>query len=151
VDLYSKISTRAIARRPEAVTRVAQIYSEALGRHGVRATLKHFPGLGRVSADTHFFTASLEAPLTELAAQDWRPFRAVSRQTDAWIMLGHVRLPALDRRHLVSSSRTVVDGLLRRRWGYQGVLITDDFCMGPVWQGAGGLCGRAGQRAQRGG
>ncbi len=141
VDLYSKIATRAIARDPWSVSRVARVYSEALGRHGVKATLKHFPGLGRVTADTHFFTASLEAPLAELERQDWRPFRAVSRQTDAWIMLGHVKLPALDEQRLVSSSKPVVDGLIRRRWGHQGILVTDDFCMGPVWNEAEGFEG----------
>lgn len=140
LDLHSKIRKRAIAADPRIVSRVARVYSATLARHGVLPTLKHFPGLGRVSADTHYFTAALDRSVDQLRASDWRPFRAVSRATpEALIMLAHVKLPALDPDHLASCSRAVATDLLRTRWGHRGLLITDDFTMLPVWHAPGGL------------
>ncbi len=139
VDLYSSIHERAISSDPEQVARVAEIYSRALWRHGVRPTLKHFPGLGRVAQDTHLYSARLDTSISELERSDWLPFRRVSRAVPAMIMLGHVNLTRLDPAYPASSSRRVVNDLLRRRWGFGGMLITDDFCMIPAWRGLGGI------------
>jgi len=139
VDIHSRISERAISRDPALVAEVALTYSETLWRHGVSATLKHFPGLGRVAADTHYFSAELDLPLARLEREDWLPFRLVSGRIPALMMLAHVKLPRLDPEHLVSTSRKVVSGVIRERWGHQGLLITDDFCMRPAWHGPGGL------------
>ena len=49
-------------------------------------------------------------------------------------MLGHVTLTNIDTDHAVSHSRTVIDGLLRRTWGFDGLLITDDLNMGAVYE-----------------
>ena len=144
VDLHSRISERAISDDPETVARVAGVYSRTLSHHGVRATLKHFPGLGRVPADTHLFAAGLDLSVDALEASDWLPFRRVAAASPALIMLGHVQLTALDARYPASSSRKVVRHL-RRSWGFGGLLITDDFCMLPAWRGLGGL----GQSAAR--
>ena len=138
VDLHSRISERAISADPETVAQVAGVYSRTLSRHGVRATLKHFPGLGRVAADTHLFAAGLDLSVSTLERSDWLPFRRVATMSPALIMLGHVQLTALDHRYPASSSREVVQ-YLRRAWGFEGLLITDDFCMLPAWRGLGGV------------
>lgn len=139
VDLYSSIADRAISHDPARVTEVALAYSETLWQHGVASTLKHFPGLGRVAVDTHLFAGRLDLPTARLEQQDWLPFRRITHQQPSLIMLAHVKLAQQDPRHLVSGSRQVVQGLIRRRWGHQGLLITDDFCMRPAWYAAGGL------------
>jgi beta-N-acetylhexosaminidase len=100
--------------------------------HGVHCTLKHFPGLGRVFEDTHLKTADLDAPLDQLIHTDWLPFRSIMCCSGSLVMLSHARLVALDRDRPVSFSRAVVAGLLRKDWGHDGVLITDDFSMGAV-------------------
>jgi beta-N-acetylhexosaminidase len=83
--------------------------------------------------------------VAELERSDWIPFRA--RMSDAGVvMLGHARLAALDPERPVSFSQPVVTGLVRTRWGYEGVLITDDFSMRAVYASADGLAG-AGVRA----
>jgi len=148
-DLHSRIAERAISADPEIVARVAGVYSRTLARNGVIATLKHFPGLGRVAADTHLFAAGLDLPLATLERSDWLPFRRVSRAAPAMIMLGHVQVTALDPRYPASSSRRVVQ-MLRRRWGLSNLLITDDFCMIPAWRGLGGI-GPSAVRALRAG
>ena len=129
-DRLTRITRRAIAADPAQVTTVARGYAAGLAEAGVGATLKHFPGLGRVRADTHFTRASLPLTPAELAA-DWRPFREIGGQ--AAIMVGHVTLPTVDGEHAASHSRPVIQGLLRQELGYDGLVVTDDLNMGAVY------------------
>jgi len=62
-------------------------------------------------------------------------------QTDVAVMLSHARLTAMDPDHPVSFSRPVVADLLRGEWGYDGVLMTDDFSMGAVYRSTEGIAG----------
>jgi beta-N-acetylhexosaminidase len=90
--------------------------------------------LGRVSTDTHHFTAELDTPVEELEASDWRPFKDVLSGSRAQLMVGHVKLSAIDPDRPASHSRRIVDGLIRKQWHYQGVVITDDLVMGAIYQ-----------------
>lgn len=131
-DRLTRLTARAIADDPATVTAVAGRYIDGLNERGVRATIKHFPGLARVRTDTHLFAARLDAAPAELAA-DWQPFRALAGHPGTAMMLGHVTLAALDPQRAASHSAAVVDGLLRGDWGYDGVLVTDDLNMGAVF------------------
>ncbi|MDR2925870.1 MAG: hypothetical protein LBU76_08000 [Azoarcus sp.] len=136
-DRLSLIGQRTIAGDPWIVARVASAYGKGLLASGVQPTVKHFPGLGRVKADTHFAKAALASDPVEQAA-DWLPFREVTAQTGAAMMLSHVRLPAIDPDKPASLSRIVVQDVLRKAdgfgWNYQGLLITDDLNMGAVYE-----------------
>jgi beta-N-acetylhexosaminidase len=140
-DRLTRISTRAISTDPQIVAEVAEDYCAQLSHHGVRCTLKHFPGLGRVVADTHLESADLALPPGELASTDWLPFRSLMRRPDIIVMLGHARLTAVDSTRPVSFSQPVVHGLLRTDWGYDGLLMTDDFSMGAVTRSPEGIGG----------
>jgi beta-N-acetylhexosaminidase len=140
-DRLTRISTRAISADPQIVADVAEDYCAQLSEHRVRCTLKHFPGLGRVVADTHLKSADLALPPGELAATDWLPFRSLMRRQDIIVMLGHARLTAVDAARPVSFSQPVVRGLLRTDWGYDGLLMTDDFSMGAVTYSPEGIGG----------
>lgn len=139
----SNISARAIASDPRRVAEIAGAYLDGLNAAGVRGTLKHFPGLGRVRNDTHLHPARLAASPEELS-DDWLPFRQLAGRPGTAIMLGHVTLAALDAEHAVSHSPAIVGGLLRRDWRYDGLLITDDLNMGAVYPlGIGRVAGEA--------
>ncbi len=138
LDLHSRIATRALAADPATVTMAAETYVRVLKRHGVTAIIKHFPGLGRVPADTHHFAARLDSSLADLETTDWLPFREISQRTNAGIMLSHVRLTALDPDRPSSCSRATVK-LLRETWSATGLLVTDDFSMSPISHGRGGI------------
>lgn len=144
LDFHSRIATRALAADPATVALAGETYVRVLARHGITSVLKHFPGLGRVTADTHHFQARLDDPVGELAAADWRPFREISGNTGAGIMLGHVRLGSLDADHPVSCSSAAVR-LLSEEWGFKGLLVTDDFSMAPISHGRGGITRAAGR------
>ena len=130
-DRFSDIPARAIGSDPEGVAEIAAGYLDGLAASGVRGTLKHFPGLGRVDRDTHLHPARLSETPTELAA-DWLPFRSLAGHAGSALMLGHVTLEALDPQRAASHSPAVVR-LLRDDWCYDGLLVTDDLNMGAVY------------------
>lgn len=134
LDFHTLIGQRAIASDPAVVSTIATSYVRGLEESGVGATLKHFPGIGRVRSDTHHFSANLDTPVTELEATDWLPFRQVLSHSRSALMVGHVTLTAVDPDRAASHSKRVVDGIIRQRWGYQGVVMTDDLVMGAIYQ-----------------
>ena len=140
-DRHTRIYQRAISRDPQVVTEVAGEYCRGLGEAGVRCTLKHFPGLGRVFNDTHLESAELATPVETLMQTDWVPFRALMQRPGTFTMLGHARLVAVDAERPASLSAPVVAGLLRGSWKHEGVLITDDFSMEAVHGSRDGVAG----------
>jgi len=136
-DRSTQIYKRAISDKADVVRNVAATYCTALQGTGVRCTLKHFPGLGRVSGDTHLEAASLNAPVAELEKTDWVPFRTLAPY--AVTMVGHAHLMAVDDKNPASISKPVIGTL--RQWSRDGVLITDDFSMGAIYWSAEGITG----------
>jgi beta-N-acetylhexosaminidase len=134
LDFHTLIGQRAIATDPAVVGAIASAYVRGLEESGVGATLKHFPGIGRVRTDTHHFSANLDAPVKELEATDWLPFREVLSHSRSALMVGHVTLTAVDPDRAASHSKRVVDGIIRDKWGYHGVVMTDDLVMGAIYQ-----------------
>jgi len=133
-DFNTLIGQRAISDDPAIVADIARAYVTGLEASGVGATVKHFPGLGRVRTDTHHFSADLDTPLQELEASDWIPFRKVLAGSKAQLMIGHVTLTSVDPDRPASHSKRVVDGIIRKKWNYQGVVMTDDLVMGAIYQ-----------------
>lgn len=134
LDFHTRIGQRSISGDPAEVAAVALPYVRGLEASGLSATVKHFPGLGRVHGDTHHFRANLDTPLEQLEASDWRPFRDVLSGSRAQLMVGHVTLTAVDPDRPASHSKRVIDGIIRQRWHYQGVIVTDDLVMGAIYQ-----------------
>jgi beta-N-acetylhexosaminidase len=94
--------------------------------------LKHFPGLGTVSGDSHRSLPVQGKSLDALRRTDLVPFRAAVEAGAPVVMTGHVAVPALERGMPASLSRTVLDTVLRGELGFEGVAITDSQGMGPV-------------------
>jgi beta-N-acetylhexosaminidase len=130
--LHTRISQRALSDDPQIVSEMARAFVEGLDAAGVRATAKHFPGLGRVDEDTHFFRAEIDAAQSELERRDLEPFQELLAHTDAWLMAGHVVAKAYDPEWPASQSKILIGGLVRRQWGFDGVIVTDDLAMGAV-------------------
>ena len=133
LDFNTLTGQRAISDDPAVVAEIGLAYVRGLESSGVRATVKHFPGLGRVRADTHHFSANLDAPRAELEASDWRPFQGVLAGSNAQLMIGHVTVTAIDPDRPASHAKRVVDGIIREKWNYRGVVITDDLVMGAIY------------------
>ncbi len=139
-DFYSRIYNRAIAKDPKKVAFVAELYSKKLLEYKIIPTLKHFPGLGRVSEDTHFFNASLTTSLADLENSDLIPFLHVAHNIEyPFIMLSHSTVSALDSANPISISERGIQEYVRPRFPVTTVLITDDMNMGPMMYAKGGI------------
>ncbi|MGQ9887286.1 MAG: beta-N-acetylhexosaminidase [Aggregatilineales bacterium] len=121
------IGTRALGSDPARVGALAAAQIRGFQAHGVAATAKHFPGHGNTPLDTHVAGARVDAPLAALWERDLAPFRAaVAAGVDA-VMVAHVTFTALDDQRPATLAPAVVQGLLRERIGYDGLVCTD--CM----------------------
>jgi len=138
-DGTTRINIRALGTAADTVTDVASTYCATLLEMGVACTLKHFPGLGRVEGDTHARPVKLEASLEELEKSDWVPFRTVMSKSPAFLMVGHPQLAAIDAENPSSVSKAVIGDIVRDKWGFGGVVVTDDLAMGAIRQRKGGL------------
>jgi beta-N-acetylhexosaminidase len=119
------IGVRAFGAEPERVSRHTVAYVEGLQAQGVAACVKHFPGHGDTSADSHH-----ELPVVALDEEEWRrvhlpPFAAAVAAGTRTVMTAHIRFPALDPHLPATLSRRILVGLLREELGFDGAVITD--------------------------
>jgi beta-N-acetylhexosaminidase len=129
------IGDRAISSDSEVVARVGRRIIETLQAAGLAACGKHFPGHGDTVADSHHELPVVEASPERLDAVEYAPFRAAIDARVAFVMVGHLLVPCFDEVNPASLSRAIVDGQLRRRLGFEGVILTDDLDMQAVAKG----------------
>ncbi len=122
---------RTFGNNAETVTRMAGAYLRGLQESGkVIGTLKHFPGLGDVSADPHISVPSLYRTQGALTAIDWAPYRTLIAQGDVQaVMVTHEIVTKIDDTRPSSLSSKIVTGILRNQLGFHGVIMTDSLTM----------------------
>lgn len=120
----------------EDAARVGLLASEAvqgLQEGGVVATLKHFPGHGDTTVDTHLGLATVPHDRARLDRVELAPFRQGIQAGAAGVMVAHVEMPALDPTSGPATfSQPIVSGLLRRELGFGGVIYTDSLLMDAI-------------------
>lgn len=126
------MAKRSFAGDPQKAAESGAAVIESLQKNKVMAVAKHFPGIGRTTADSHLDLPELDISLQQLETFDLVPFYAAVRHKTAGIMLSHVRYPALDRIWPASLSKAAAKDLLRNKIGYTGLTITDDLEMGAI-------------------
>ena len=103
---------------------IAQVVPASQGA-GVLTVLKHFPGLGRVRANTDTSTRAVDRTAT-VNDPYLEPFAAGIKAGSAAVMISSARYPKLDRQNIAAFSEPIVTGLLRDRMGYTGLVMSDD-------------------------
>jgi beta-N-acetylhexosaminidase len=141
---YQHATQRAFSGRPGRAASRSSAFAVGLQSAGVAATLKHFPGLGRIAHDEDRTVQTVHAGVHTLRTVDEVPFAAGIHAGVGMVMTSTARYPALDSAPALLS-RTVTTGELRERLGFQGVAITDDLDV-PALRGYGGA-GRLAVRA----
>jgi beta-N-acetylhexosaminidase len=124
---HSVIGDRAYAADPDMVALLGGAAAEGLMLAGVLPVMKHVPGHGRAGADSHYELPRVEASLAELERVDFVPFRALVHLPMA--MTAHVVYTALDPEHPATTSRKVVQEIIRGAIGFDGLLMSDDLSM----------------------
>ncbi len=125
------IGIRSFGEDPARVAAMGAAYVRGCAEGGVLCTAKHFPGTGNTVADTHVGVAQDVGDLATWEAQTLPPFEAAIRAGVPTVMTGHAAMPFLDDGVLPATfSRRVLDGILRERMGFRGVVISDHLGMG---------------------
>ena len=125
-DANNVIGDRALGSEPLRVAALGRATLDGLARAGVAGTIKHMPGHGRTSVDTHKAMPTVTASEAELEI-DLTPFRALN---DAAIgMTGHLLFTAWDAQNPATLSPFVIGKVIRKRIGFTGLLLTDDLDM----------------------
>lgn len=123
------IGDRAFSSDPEMAFRLAMSFSQGLSLGGVIPCGKHFPGHGDTLLDSHLALPVVSAPLDILLTREIHPFgRAVSWGIPA-LMTAHVLYPEIDPDWPATLSVEISEKLLRKRLGFDGLLLSDDFKM----------------------
>lgn len=126
------IGDRAFASASSAVSAVALPFARGLQAAGVVPCGKHFPGHGGTRGDSHVVLPRVGRSRDHLWRVDLAPFRDAVIAKLPSIMVAHVLYRHLDPSAPASLSPRIVNGLLRRRLGYRGVIVSDDLEMGAV-------------------
>jgi beta-N-acetylhexosaminidase len=119
------IASRAFGSEPAEVARTGVAFGEGLQAAGVAATAKHFPGLGGATVNTDLAPSTIEETRAERRSA-LEPFRAAIAGGLDLVMVASAAYPAYDPQRIASRSPRVIEGLLRRRLGFDGAVVTDD-------------------------
>jgi len=126
------MSSRSVSADPHQATAYAREFLSGLRSAGVLGAIKHFPGLGEATLDTHHELPIVEKSWRKLWEADIAPYRALRREAPL-ILVSHATYPAVthDRTPASLSKKWIAD-ILRKRIGYRGLVVSDDLEMGGV-------------------
>jgi beta-N-acetylhexosaminidase len=119
------IASRAFSSDATAVSASVQEAVQGWLAGRVAPAAKHFPGIGGARHNTDGAVVSIHRSRAALERVDFAPFRAAIAAGVPIVMAGHARYPTLDSTRIASQSRRILDGILRRELGFQGVVVTD--------------------------
>ena len=128
-------SSRSFSTDPETVKKFVLASVQGYEKNRMIYAMKHFPGIGRSTVDSHKDVSEITASRERLAASDIVPFKAVidvAQPEDYFILVSHLKYPAYDADNPASLSKAVQTDLLRGELGYRGIIVTDDMEMGAV-------------------
>jgi beta-N-acetylhexosaminidase len=121
------IGNRAYGTEPDKVAAIARAVTDGLEQGGVLPVLKHIPGHGRATADSHFRLPTVNTPRSELERTDFAAFIPLADLPMA--MTAHVVFCTLDPAQPATTSATIIQQVIRGGIGFQGLLMSDDVSM----------------------
>lgn len=135
---HDVVGDRGFSAEPEVVAALGRAMADGLLAAGIQPVGKHAPGHGRAEADSHLALPVVRA--ADLEA-DFLPF--ISNADLPWLMTAHILYDRLDPARPATLSRPIIEGVIRGRIGFQGVLVTDDLTMRALDGEPGGLAAEA--------
>ena len=127
------IGTRSFGSDASVVADMVTKELEGLSSQGVFGVVKHFPGHGGVSGDSHDGAVTMDKSLEELMQTEFVPFQKAVENGVSFVMVGHISVPQVVGDNTPASlSQMMVSNVLREQLGYQGIVITDAMNMGAI-------------------
>ena len=137
-ECHEFLLNRIYAKDVNIISDITLSVCEGLLSQGVTPVMKHIPGHGRANVDTHYDLPVVDASLDVLKATDFATFRNIanSRFSEAlWAMSAHVVYSAVDANNPATFSNKVIEEVIRKDIGFNGVLIADCVNMGAINKG----------------
>ena len=125
------IGDRSFSADPNAVADMVTAYIKEGTKCGMMLSAKHFPGHGDTSIDSHLDLPRIDKSIEDMEKCELIPFRAAIYANVPSIMTAHILFPELDDKP-ATMSRKIISELLIDKFWYQGVIISDDMCMGAI-------------------
>lgn len=122
------VNTRSFGADPQQVTRLAKAFMKGLRQGGVLNCLKHFPGHGNTTTDSHLAMPVVTETITQFQHTTLIPFQELLPLADS-VMAGHLLVPALDDKNPASLSKTIIHDLLQQTLGFTRCVCTDALLM----------------------
>lgn len=137
MDIHSNpsnpvIGNRAFGTDPDLVSKIGLSVAEGIRSRNVIPSIKHFPGHGDTSTDSHIELPLIDKSLEELLDFELIPFKKSIDEEIEMIMSAHILIPSIDSQYPATLSKRILGDLLRDELGYQGVIISDDMTMGAI-------------------
>jgi beta-N-acetylhexosaminidase len=123
---------RSFGADPHLVAKMGVAFDHGLRAGRVLSCAKHFPGHGDTSVDPHHDLPIFSGTMERLESAELVPFAAVVGAGVPMVMTAHILLPSIDAERPASLSRTMLDGVLRCRMGFRGIILADDLGMGAI-------------------
>ena len=137
LDLYgipdkTVIGDRSMGRDPETIAEFGKYYIRGARKAGIIPVIKHFPGHGSSTVDSHVDLPVIDMEEQELQQKDFKPFREVIENGVDVVMTAHVIFRKIDPDYPGTLSKKILRGILRDQFGFQGVIISDGLSMGAI-------------------
>ena len=126
------IGDRAFGSKAEVVRSLGVQTMLGIKSKGVIPVVKHFPGHGDTSVDSHVGLPSVDNDLERLKSFELIPFKAAIENGAECVMVAHILLPKIDAENPATLSKTIITDILRNQLKFDGVVITDDMTMGAI-------------------
>ncbi len=128
------IGNRSFGSDVQNVINSALAYSNGLQDSNILGAIKHFPGHGDTSTDSHLDLPVVSHNLDRLNSVELAPFKALMNKGIGGVMVAHLYVPALEPQKGIpaSVSKNIITGILKEKFGYKGLIITDALNMGAV-------------------
>jgi beta-N-acetylhexosaminidase len=123
---------RSFGGEPHLVARMGAAFHRGLRSGGVLSCAKHFPGHGDAAVDPHLDLPVFAGAMERLESAEFVPFAAAVAAGVPLVMTAHILLPQIDPENPASLSRKMLDGVLRQRLKFDGVILADDLGMGAI-------------------
>ncbi len=128
------IGNRSFGSDVNNVINSASAYANGLQNNGILAAIKHFPGHGDTSTDSHLDLPLVPHDMKRLESVELAPFKALMNKGIGGVMVAHLYVPAIETEKGIpaSVSKKIITGVLKEKFGYKGLIITDALNMGAV-------------------
>ncbi|HLN54089.1 MAG TPA: glycoside hydrolase family 3 N-terminal domain-containing protein [Lentimicrobium sp.] len=125
------INARSFGEDRQLVAEKAYFYMKGMQDAGLIAVAKHFPGHGDTDIDSHISLPIIDKPFPLIDSLELFPFKYLIKRGIKGIMVSHLRVPGLDAatQSIATLSQPILEGLLRNKLGFKGLIITDGMDM----------------------